>query len=263
MTAAVTGAASGIGRALSVALAERGCHVAVSDIDVGGLEETASAAEGKGVRVTRHPVDVGDREQVYAYAESVVAQHEKVDIVINNAGVGVSATLEEVGYEDYEWLMGINFWGVVYGCKAFLPHLRKRPRAHLVNVSSVHGLFTNPRVGPYCSSKFAVRGFTLTLAQELRNTPVKVSCVYPGGIKTNIARNARWYQGDRPESQEEASAYFEEKLAFTTAEKAAEQIIRGIRRNRERILVGFDASLYDRAARWFPGSWQTLMGRIF
>ena len=153
--AAVTGASSGIGRSLAINLAMEGCSVAMADVNKPGLLQTAAMIKNPAVRKSTHAVDVVSRDEVYRFAESVVAEHGKVDIVINNAGVGLAETLEDVTYDDYEWLMGINFWGVVYGSKAFLPYLKQRPEGHIVNISSVHGLFTNPNVGPYCSSKFA------------------------------------------------------------------------------------------------------------
>lgn len=260
--AAVTGAGSGIGRMLAVVLAEEGCRVAISDVDSDGLRQTAALVGERGGTVSEHLVDVGRKEQVYAYAEDVVARHGHVDLVFNNAGVGLATTLEEVEYEDFEWIVGVNFWGVVYGSKAFLPHLMTRPQAHICNISSVHGLFTNPGVGPYCSTKFAVRGFTLTLAQELAHTSVGVSCVHPGGIKTNVARNARYPAGANEEERENNVRNFERYIAHTSAERAARAIVRGVKRGRSRILVGFDAYLFDAAVRLFPALWQRLMGAV-
>src|SRR5208283_4998155 len=162
--AGITGAASGIGRALALNLADEGCHVAISDLNESGLKETA----------------------------------DMVRLRSNNAGVAIMETLDDVTYEDFEWLMGINLWGVIYGCKEFLPYIKQQQSAHIVNISSVNGIFTNPNNGPYCTSKFAVRGFTETLAQELSDTNVKVSCVHPGGIQTNIANNSRFYKASDP-----------------------------------------------------------------
>jgi NAD(P)-dependent dehydrogenase (short-subunit alcohol dehydrogenase family) len=260
--AAVTGAASGIGRMLAVVLAEEGCAVAIADVDADGLRRTAALVGERGGSVSEHLVDVGRQEQVYAYAEDVVTRHGHADLVFNNAGVGLATTLEEVEYEDFAWIVGVNFWGVVYGSKAFLPHLKTRPQAHICNISSVHGLVTNPAVGPYCSTKFAVRGFTLTLAQELKGTTVGVSCVHPGGIKTNVARNARYPAGANEEERENNVRNFERYIAHTSPERAARAIVRGVKRGRTRILVGFDAYLFDAAVRLFPGLWQRLMGAV-
>ncbi len=257
--AAITGAASGIGRMLAKNLAEQGCHLAVADIDEAGLRETADMVSRSGVRVSAHTVDVSRQYQVYRFAEKAVSTHGGVQLLINNAGVTLSETLEDVTFDDFEWIMGINFWGVVYGCKAFLPHLRKEPEAHIVNLSSVFGIFTVPNNGTYCATKFAVRGFTETLCQELRHTNIRVSCVHPGGIRTNIARNGRFYKAAEPSlTREEVSALFENVLARTSADKAARTIIEGIRKNRPRIMVGPDAHAYDMLKRLFPVTLQRL-----
>ena len=190
--AVITGAASGIGRELAVTLAEEGCHVALVDIDEIGVGETRSRIHDQAVRVTTHACNVSQREEVYSLAQDVIAQHGQVDVMLNNAAVMVAESLEDVTYDDFEWLMGINFWGVVYCTKAFLPYLKLRPTAHLVNVSSVNGFLTTPNNGPYCITKFAVTGFTETLMQELAGTNVRVSCVVPGGVRTNIVRNTRF-----------------------------------------------------------------------
>jgi short-subunit dehydrogenase len=183
-------------------------------------------------------------------------------VVINNAGVQLKETLEDVTYEDLNWLMGINLYGVIYGSKAFLPHLKKQPLANLVNVSSVQGFFTNPNSGPYCVSKFAVRAFTMTLAQELKGTSVKVSCVYPGGVETNIVRNERFHKVSRPNiSKEDEVALFERYVVWTSAERAA-RIIKGIKKNKQRILVGPDAYFYDIITRITPMIWQNLLSRM-
>ncbi len=259
--AVITGAASGIGRALAINLADEGCHVAIADINRDGLKETAALIGNKKVRTTTHRVDVSKRDQVYKFAESVVKKHGSADIVINNAGAGLGGMLEEVSYEEFEWLMGINFWGVVYGSMAFLPYLKQREEANLVNVSSVHGIFTNPGVGPYCSSKFAVRGFTQVLCQELRDSSVRVSCVHPGGIKTNIVVNARIAKAHVPEkSPEENQEDFDKFVARTSSEKAARIIIRGIRKNKSCIMVGRDAHIYSLLTRLFPVTWQRISG---
>jgi NAD(P)-dependent dehydrogenase (short-subunit alcohol dehydrogenase family) len=259
--AAITGAASGIGRALAVNLAKRGCSVALADVDRGGLAETAKGLENEPVEVTTHVVDVAERDQVYRFAEDVASRHGKVNIIINNAGVGISESLEDVTYEDLEWIFGINLWGVIHGCKAFLPHLKAQDEGHIVNISSVHGLFTNPHVGPYCTTKFAVRGFTLALCQELKETHVAVSCVHPGGIKTNIARNARFRKSFDPQmSREESVRNFDQRIARTSADKAARVILSGIEKNKKRIRVGPDAYLLDWWSRLAPVTWQKLMG---
>ncbi len=253
--AAVTGAASGIGRALATNLAARGCHLALSDVNEQGLAETASLVTLPNVKVTTHIVDVADRKQVYRYADDVVKQHGRVNILINNAGVAVGDTIEDVSYEDFEWIVGINFWGVVYGTKAFLPYLKKEPEGRIVNISSINGIVTNPNNGPYCATKFAVKGFTETLRQELHGTSVGVTVVHPGGIGTNIVRNARIRKGVNPEkTPEELAASFDEKVVRNTADFAARTIIDGIEKNKQRVMIGGDARFLDRFTRLFPVS---------
>lgn len=259
--AAVTGAASGIGRALAVGLAEQGCHVAISDIDVMGLGETADLLVNHPVQVTTHVVDVASQIQVARYAAEAVHAHGGVHLLINNAGVVVTETLEDISYEDFEWLMGINLWGVVYGCKEFLHYLKQQREAHIVNMSSVNGIYTDPNNGAYCTSKFAVRGFTETLCQELSSTSVKVSCVHPGGVRTDIARHARFYKvSDGSLSKEDAARLFD-FLARTPADRASRIIIDGIKKDRPRIMVGPDAYALDWLKRLFPVGFQKYMGR--
>jgi NAD(P)-dependent dehydrogenase (short-subunit alcohol dehydrogenase family) len=261
--AAVTGAGSGIGRSLAVNLADEGCGLALADIDQDGLKQTVEMITNNDIKITTHVVDVANREQVYQFAQDVVGEHGKANIIINNAGVALAETLEDVIYEDFEWLLGINLWGVIHGSKAFLPYLRQQTEAHIVNISSVHGLFTNPNVGPYCTSKFAVRGFTQTLCQELKHTHVKVSSVHPGGIKTDIVRNARFYKGSDPDkSHDEVVESFDKYIAWTSSDRAARIIIKGIKKNKTRILVGPDAHIYDLLQRMFPVMWQKLMARL-
>jgi len=256
-TAAITGAASGIGRMLAVNLANQRCNLAIADIDEAGLNETA-ALIGDQVKVSTHIVDVSKREQVFRFAEEASLHHGGVDIIINNAGVALGDFLETVPLEDFEWLMGINFWGVVYGTMAFLPYLRKRPEGHVINISSLNGIMPNPNNGPYCAAKFAVKGYTETLAQELHGTNIKVSCVHPGGIKTNIAHNARFNCSMYSLSREKAICLYEDELFWTTADEAARVIISGIKRNKRRILIGIDAKLLDLITRFFPVTAVTL-----
>ncbi|MGO9213063.1 MAG: SDR family NAD(P)-dependent oxidoreductase [Syntrophales bacterium] len=256
-TVAVTGAASGIGRMLAINLANEGCSLAIADIDTSGLQETAKLI-GSRVKVTTHVVDVARREQVFQFANEAAGHHGGVDIIINNAGVALGDFLESVPLEDFEWLMGINFWGVVYGTMAFLPYLKKRPEGHIVNISSINGIMPNPNNGPYCTAKFAVKGYTETLAQEMHGTNIRVSCVHPGGIKTNIARNTRLNRAMYGLTKEKAQRLYEEELFRTTANDAAKIIISGIKRNKRRILVGSDAKAVDLLTRLFPVTAVTL-----
>lgn len=260
--AAVTGAGSGIGRALALALAARGCHLALSDVDDRGLQETARLLTDSGVTTTTTVLDVADEQGVYAWADRVVADHGRVDLVFNNAGVALSGTVGGIGLDDYRWIMDVNFWGVVYGTKAFLPHLEASEQGHVVNVSSVFGLASQPLMSGYNASKFAVRGFTESLRQDLRaaGSAVSATCVHPGGIKTNIARRAR-HDGSVHEltgkSGEEAGKEFE-KLFITSPEKAAAAILRGVRRDRPRVLIGADARALDALVRILPTGYQRL-----
>ena len=191
--AAITGAGSGIGRALALNLAQQGCHLAISDVNEAGLAETVKQAAAFGVKVTSQKLDVSNKDGVHAWADSVVAEHGKVNLIFNNAGVALGSTVEGMSYDELAWVMNINFWGVVYGTKAFLPYLKASGDGHIVNVSSVFGLCAQPTQSAYNASKFAVRGFTEALRQELdlENAPVSVTCVHPGGIKTNIAKAAK------------------------------------------------------------------------
>ncbi len=250
--AAITGAGSGIGRALACELAGRGTHLALSDIDPIGLAETVQRCEGSGVKVTSQIVDVADRPAVLEWADQVVADHGAVHLVFNNAGVALGATVEGMRFEDFEWLMRINLWGVVHGTKAFLPHLIASGEGHIVNVSSVFGLLGIPAQSAYNAAKFGVRGFTDALRIELDVARNGVSCttVHPGGIKTNIARRARVdesvaaFTGGTPD----IGTSFD-KIAMTTPEKAAEQILRAVQRNRRRALIGPDAKALDLISR--------------
>lgn len=250
--AVVTGAASGIGRELARGLAGRGCHLAISDVNADGLMETAGMLADSDVKVTTHILDVSDRQQVYRHAQDVVESHGGVHLVINNAGVALGAFLETVSYADFEWIVGINFWGVVYGTKAFLPFLKQQPEGHIVNISSINGIVPNPMNGAYCATKFAVRGFTETLMQELKGTSVHVSVVHPGGIQTNISRDSRFTAAEAGLSKDEVVNYYERKLFRCTAASAAETILSGVERGRQRIMVGRDARMLDWLRRLFP-----------
>ena len=255
--AAVTGGASGIGRALCVALAREGCAIAACDIDRDGLDETARMAEIAGAKVTTALVDVADRSAMHAWADAVVAEHGAVHLVFNNAGVALEANVIDMAYEDLEWLMNINYWGVVHGTKAFLPHLVASGAGHVVNVSSVFGIIGVPTQSAYNSAKFAVRGFTEALRQELEieGLPVSATSVHPGGIRTNIVRGGRL---SSEQDREEAAARFEAS-ARTSPERAAEIILRAVRKNERRVLVGPDAWLIDRLQRWLPSAYQRLI----
>jgi NAD(P)-dependent dehydrogenase (short-subunit alcohol dehydrogenase family) len=250
--AAITGAGSGIGRALANDLARRGAHLALSDIDDAGLAETVSQCEGFGVKITSQHLDVADRAAVYAWADQVVADHGEVNLVVNNAGVALGATIESMSYEDFEWLMNINFWGVVYGTKAFLPYLKESGEGHIVNLSSVFGLISVPSQSAYNAAKFAVRGFTDTLRMELEieGAPVSVTTIHPGGIKTNIAKNARMDASVTEMAGDPEKARLDmERVFITSPQKAARQILSAVQRDRRRALIGPDAKVIDFISR--------------
>jgi butyryl-CoA dehydrogenase len=258
--AAVTGAGSGIGRALARELARRGSHLALADIDDDGLAETVALCEGSGVKVTSAHVDVADRAAVEAWADQVVEEHGRVHLVINNAGVALAATVESMSYEDFEWLMGINFWGVVHGTKAFLPHLKAADQGHIVNLSSVFGLVSIPSQSAYNAAKFAVRGFTDSLRMELEIEGSTVSCttVHPGGIKTNIARNARFDESAASIAGESDPAAFD-RVALTTPEKAAREILAAVEHNHRRAVIGPDGRVIDLLSRLPTGLYQWVL----
>ena len=262
--AAITGAGSGIGRALAVELARAGTHLALSDVDEVGLAETVARAEGLGVKVTSARVDVADQAAVHAWADQVVEEHGTVNLVFNNAGVALGATVEGSSYEDFDWLMDINFWGVVHGTKAFLPHLKASGDGHVVNISSVFGLLGIPSQSAYNAAKFAVRGFTDALRMELDIEPCGVSAttIHPGGIKTNIARNARMDESVTALADDPEQARIEfERMFVTTPDKAARQIIKAVQRNRRRALIGPDAKAIDLVSRLPAGVVQRVIVR--
>lgn len=264
--AAVTGAASGIGRALAIELAARGCDLAIADRDEAGLAAAAAELARSGRKVTTHRLDVSDPDQIQAFAREAVAAHPGLNIVVNNAGVALLGQFSEIDQAQFEWLMNINFWGVVHGTRAFLPHLANRPSAHVVNISSIFGIIAPPGQTAYCAAKFAVRGFSESLRHELSLTdsPVRLSVVHPGGIKTNIARNMRMGVAVTDNARRaEAIDRFDNSFAKTTAQAAAKTIIAGIEKNAPRILIGGDARFMDLLQRFRPGTyWNVLARRI-
>jgi NADP-dependent 3-hydroxy acid dehydrogenase YdfG len=261
--AAITGAGSGMGRELAYELAAAGAHLALSDINPETVEETAAKVRAIGARATTTVLDVSNRAAVHAWADSVADHYGRVNLIFNNAGVALAGTLEGISYEDFEWIMGINFWGVVYGTKAFLPHLRASGEGHVVNLSSVFGLFSVPGNGTYNASKFAVRGFTEALRQELELTgaPVSATSVHPGGIKTNIARSGRISDSLKDLSKRDTAEQMAraERMFITTANHAAKVILRAVQRNQRRVLVGRDAVALDLVVRLLPSTYQRVL----
>ncbi len=256
---ALTGAGSGIGRATAVLLAKRGSHLALSDINEAGLAETVALCRPFGVKVTAQKLDVAQRDAVYAWADQVVVEHGSVNVIFNNAGVALGATVETMRWEDFEWLMGINFWGVAYGTKAFLPHIKRAGSGAIVNVSSVFGFIGIPTQSAYNAAKFAVRGFTEALREELEieGSPIGVTCVHPGGIKTNIARDSRTTVSSGFVTEKSARGF--EKSFITTPETAALAVVKGIENNRRRVLIGPDAVAIDLMQRLLPSGYQRLV----
>lgn len=262
--AAVTGAGSGIGQALAIALAKEGCHLALSDISDKGLAETLIEVMNYPIKVTIHPVDVAKQEQVAEWAKAVVTEHGHVNLIFNNAGVAMGSTAEGMSYDDLNWLMGINFWGVIHGTKEFLPYLKQSGDGHIINISSMFGLTAQPTQSAYNASKFAVRGFTESLRQELdmQNCGVSATCVHPGGIRTNIAKAARINNsvealGMDPAKSQDAF----EKVLRTSSEDAASQILDAVRHNRRRLLIGTDAKVVDILQRLMPQGYQRIFAK--
>ena len=257
--AVVTGAGSGIGQQLAIKLADAGASVAISDINPESLDETLELLKQKSSNVIARPLDVSDRDAVFEYAKQTKLDFGSVNLVINNAGVGLSSgTLLETNVDDFEWLMSINFSGVLYGTKAFLPILEDAKWGHIVNISSLFGLIGVPEQSAYNASKFAVRGMTESLRQELEIANSHISCtsIHPGGIKTPIARNARTTKELDSDALMIKNNF--EKIAITSAESAAEQILKATLKNKRRLVLGMDAKLIDWSQRYFPNHYHKL-----
>jgi NAD(P)-dependent dehydrogenase (short-subunit alcohol dehydrogenase family) len=260
--AAVTGAASGMGRSLVIQLAAAGCEVAACDVDEVGLAETAKLSTG--ARVTTQRVDVSKNDQMKAWAEASVKAHGRVNLVFNNAGISYAATVQGFDDEDFKRVIDIDFWGVVHGTRSFMPHLTASGDGHVVNISSIFGIIGFPGQSAYNAAKFAVRGFTEALRIELEMTkaPVSATCVHPGGVKTNIARRTKVHASlsTLGVDLETATADFESQFRLT-ADEAAAIILSGVRKNARRVLVGWDARGIDLMQRLFPGSYHGLLAR--
>ena len=265
--AVVTGAGSGIGRALAQGLARRGALLAVSDVDDEGLAETVALLEGRGIEVYSATVDVSDWEAVQAHAAAVADHFGSVNQIFNNAGVASARTVLESDIAEYERVLNVNLWGVIYGTKAFLPYLIDSGEGHVVNISSLNGLMAQGMMSQYCTAKFGVRGFTESLHIEMLEgeLPVAVTCVYPGGVNTNIATNtllAAKQLGQIVTADDEArTRRYNEKLLTMPAETAADIILNGVARNRARVIVGREATILDFMVRQFPSRYLAFMGR--
>ncbi len=258
----ITGAGSGIGRALAQDCARRGARLALSDVNDEGLAETRRLVEADGVREVRTDhLDVADRAAFEAYAVEVVAHFGRVNVVVNNAGVALAGNLVDLEWDDMDWILGINLTGVIHGTKFFLPHLIASGDGHLVNISSLFGLLSMPGQSMYNAAKYAVRGMTESVREEMliAGHPVGVTAVHPGGIKTAIARSSRV---SSKEDQAATAKYFDEKLAKTTPERAAEIILRGVLRNRPRVLVGLDAHVLHTFAKLTGARYQDVFAKV-
>jgi short-subunit dehydrogenase len=262
--AALTGAASGIGRALALELAARGCDLALADRDEAGLQAVAAEIGKAGSpKVTVHRVDVGEPSQIEAFAQAAISAHPGLNMVVNNAGVALLGSFTEIDQAQMDWLMNINFWGVVHATRAFLPHLAQQREAHIVNLSSIFGIVAPPGQTAYTAAKFAVRGFSESLRHELQlaKSPVKLSVVHPGGVATNIARNSRTGVGMTDNARRAQTIERFDSFAKTTPAAAALRIIQGIEKNQPRILIGSDARFMDLLQRFRPATYWAVLGR--
>ena len=259
--AAITGAGSGIGQQLAILLAHPGCHLSLSDINAQGLARTTELLSNCPVKVTTQVLDVSNREAVKNWAAATVKDHGSVNLIFNNAGVALGSTVEGASYEDLEWIVGINFWGVVYGTKEFLPFIKQSKDGHIINISSIFGLTSQPTQSAYNATKFAVRGFTESLRQELdiEKSGVSSLCVHPGGIRTNIAKAAKMNDSLKTLGMDPAKSSQQfDKLLRTPPEEAARQILNAVLKDKRRLLIGTDARLVDAFQRLFPTGYQRL-----
>jgi short-subunit dehydrogenase len=259
--AVITGAASGIGAALAANLARRGTHLALADRNAVGLATVAAAARATGVTVSEHALDVRDVEALNALPEAVLAEHGRVTVLVNNAGVALIGTFEQTTLDDFAWLMDINFWAPVRLTKAFLYVLQREEAAHIVTISSIFGITAPPGNAAYAAAKFGVRGFSESLRHELEDGPVTVTVVHPGGIRTEVANSARISQSVDPEEARAATVEFN-KLLKTSPEEAAEKIAEAIVKRQGRLLIGSDARMLDRLQRLFPSSYWAKIKRL-
>ena len=253
--AAITGAGSGIGQQLAILLAQQGADLALSDVNDQGLAETLSLVKQYPVKVTLTKLDVSHQQAVREWAANSFKDHGKINLIFNNAGVALASTVEGMSYEEMEWIFNINFWGVVYGTKEFLPYLKQSGEGHIINISSLFGLTAQPSQSAYNATKFAVRGFTESLRQELnmQNNGVSATCVHPGGIRTNIANSARMSESIRSLGMNPAKASRSfNKVLKTPPKEAAKIILEAVKHDKARILIGNDAKILDLIQRITP-----------
>jgi short-subunit dehydrogenase len=259
--AAISGAGDGIGRALAIQLNAAGCDLWLCDINETKLLQTCELLDGAGGRVASRKVDCGSRDQIFQWAEAVAAEADCLDALFNNAGVGYGARFEDSTEANFQWLIDINFWGVVHATRAFLPLLTQSERGHLVNLSSIFGMVGIPTQSAYNAAKFAVRGFSEALQAEYLDSRLVVTCVHPGGIQTNIARSARIDGDGQASSEDERDAQFR-KLAHTTPERAADIILHATVRGKRRVMVGWDAWLLLQITKILPTHYHWITARV-
>lgn len=264
--AAITGAASGMGRSLATELARRGCALALSDRNEEGLQQTVALCAAHAVKITTQTLDVADRGAVFAWAAQCNADHGKINLIFNNAGVSHTASAGAAKIEDFQWIMGINFWGVVHGTQAFLPYLRASGEGHVINLSSLFGLMAMPTQSTYNASKFAVRGYTeaLRMELELEGSGVSATSVHPGGVATNIVNASRIDEQIIESTGQDADTHRRRAnrlINVTTPDEAARQILAGVERNARRVLVGKDAWVLDKLIRLLGSAYQRLVLR--
>lgn len=265
---AITGAGSGIGQALALECAKRGAHIAISDVNPNSLELTRTQVSAVYPNCKLHSqiLDVAHSQEVSQWAKNIAQEFGQVNVIINNAGVALAASVEHTEPQDFQWLMNINFWGVIHGCQSFLPYLKQAKWGHVVNVSSIFGIVASPNNSAYHAAKFAVRGFTESLRIEMlmSHKHINVSCVHPGGIKTNIVNNARFGDGvGAMKDAESTKQDFNNIHARTSPQQAAKTIADGIEKKRARILIGLDAKIFDLMQRLFPVGYQKLVCKFF
>ena len=255
----ITGAASGIGAACAHAMASQGAVIVGTDLRADMLAETKASVEAEGGKMHTYLVDVADRDAMFDLAAEVEKHHGGADLILNNAGVAFGASVAEMQLDDLKWLMDVNFWGVVNGTQAFLPHLIKKNSGHVANVSSIFGLISVPTQSGYNAAKYAVLGFTDALRHEMRGTDIGVSTIHPGGINTNIVRHARLPQGPEAEIEREEAIERFAQFTMTQPDGAAKVIIKGVKKNKARILIGPDAHVVDWIKRLFPSHYLRLL----
>lgn len=259
--AVVTGAGDGIGRETALALADKGCRLAICDVNESALQAVRRELQTRAPTVTAHVVDVSNRAEVEQFAADVAQAHGEVHVLINNAGVTVYASFEEHQVEDLEWILGVNLWGVLYGCKYFLPHLRAAGEGHIVNLSSVFGIIAPPLQTSYVATKFAVRGFSESLRAELADANIGVTSVHPGAIKTSIIQNARLVTDTHAELRDASQRLFD-RLG-TSPDVVAARVVKAIEYNSPRVLITKEARVADALKRLMPATTDGIVARVF